>query len=198
MQMLAKMRLEKAVICNMKSKHVLIIVFVSVLFSCYRNERPVKEPKDELERLSRLFSLFDRESFSTNASDFIFSKAGRFQRSFIIVVKVRQDRRRLIFQEIEFDTHKNDNNDIHFKGSSFDLDDPAWSEILERSETICNEGTKNDNYGDGLDSNSYIISREGNICGYNFGKTEEEEQYEKFSKFILALVDNLGDMKKMK
>ena len=182
----------------MKSKHVLIIVFVSVLFSCHKNDRPVEEPMDELERISHLFSLFDQESFITNANDFIFSRAGRFQRSFIIVVKIRQERRRLIFQEIDFDAHKNENNDIHFKGCSFDLNEQTWSEILRRSEKLCNKESNNDYYANVLDSNTYIISRQGNICGYNFGKVEEEEEYEKFSRFILALVDNLGNIEKMK
>src|SRR5690606_20710708 len=182
----------------MKSKHALIIVFLSGLFSCEKNDRPVMEPKDELERIARLCSLFDHESLRTDASDFIFSKAGRFQRSFIIVVKVRQEKRRLLFQEIDFDAHKNENNDLHFKGVSFDLDDEAWSEMLRRSEKLCDEGSRNDKYGSVLDSNSYVISHDGTICGYNFGQSEEEEKYERFSKFILTLVDNLGNLEKVR
>jgi hypothetical protein len=168
----------------MKIFNLLGVIFFLIV-SCKEERRNQDDPVTILNQFGSAFSQTKSSLASSDTNTLVFSKMGRWQRSYIFTVKKSEGQIRALMQELDFD--KYDEGDtlhkIYFKGFSFNLDQREWGQLMGKATALLNK-TKSEDYHDRmLDANIYVISFDGKTLGVN--TSERTGLYEGFSEYIL-------------
>ncbi|MBL0743490.1 hypothetical protein [Chryseolinea lacunae] len=170
-----------------------LIIFL--LSACRESNKDSERALDDLSSFAKHFCLLDHGVSGAHESrdqkSLVFSKMGRWERSYILVLREQDRGVRGVFQEVDLD--KNASNDKptvgYFRGSFFALEKEKWEELKVQAQEIVTNGAETEFNEGMLDQVEYILSYNGRTI--RLGGEDARMKVEHFSKFLLdSVVDD--------